>query len=91
MMDTPYSRFADRYGLAYGEVLDCVNWLTGEREARPATWDTLTVAARERLIIVIGPGIDRPRLTELRTWQARAAKLRTPQVTADFRFSAQDG
>ena len=89
MMDTPYSRFADRYGLAYGETLDCVNWLAGEREARPATWDTLTVAARERLIIMIGPGIDRRRLTELRTWQP--ASLRARRVTADVRFSTQDG
>ena len=78
MMDTPYSRFADRYGLAYGETLDCVNWLAGEREARPATWDTLTVAARERLIIMIGPGIARRRLTELRTWQPQPASLGYP-------------
>jgi hypothetical protein len=69
VIDTPFSRFADQNGLAYGDVLDCFNWLSDlHSNKRPAAWDTMTVPARELLIIMIGPAIDRRKLVELRTW-----------------------
>lgn len=69
MIDTPFSRFADQNGLAYGDVLDCFNWLSDQHSnKRPAAWDTMTVPARELLVIMIGPAIDRRKLVELRTW-----------------------